>query len=159
MIYRLLFLAALLGIANAVESCYYCHQVMGGDDEFPKCSDGSVVKSCHAQPGLESTGQACITRWMNQGPMLQSCIGNTMLGFPDNATECGAYKCMTGPSGAPGSGPDDKETMCWCTTDNCNKDIISPADCAAQASPENGADGKVGGVFSILLFAILATIF
>jgi len=144
MIYRLLFLAALLGIANAVESCYYCanpnappnSQVMG-----PKCHDKSLIKTCHASTlGAISTGQACVTRWTNQDLMGQGCIGKENGGLPDNATEFGVYKCKTVRS----------ETICWCTTENCNKDTTFPA---------NGADGKVGGVFSILLSAILATIF
>jgi len=136
MIYRLLFLAALLGIANAVKSCHYC---LGH-----KCSDGSAgnaVKTCSAQTGgMMSTSKACVNMWMNGDLASQGCAVDAG-GLPDDAEQFGAYKCKT----------ERSQTMCWCTSDNCNKDTILPAGA--------GADGKVGGVFSILLSAILATIF
>jgi len=157
MVYRLLFLAAPLGIANAAESCYNCANV-------PPTSQFSGQSEQTA--GQESTGQACYNRWINQDFTGQGCNdGNSFGGFPDNARQCGAYKCKTEKIWLKKNMPkiDDysqNETVCWCTTDNCNKDIIFPADCGAKASePENGADGKVGEVFSILLSAILATIF
>jgi len=136
MIYRLVFLAALLGIANAVKSCYYC---VGH-----KCSDGRA-ETCSAQTaGIMSTSQACVNTWMNQDLAKQGCAVEAG-GLPDDAEQFGAYKCKT-----TGTVP-YQQTMCWCTSDNCNKDTTLPAGA--------GADGKVGGVFSILLSAILATIF
>jgi len=143
------------GVANAAQSCYNC---AGGGSVppnaafGPKCSDGSVAKTCSAQSGGVTTAGLCVSRWMNQTLYAQACMpgkvdGNAM---PDNFEQCGAYKCMF----------EGSETICVCTSDNCNKDNTVPTNCGAQASePENGADGKVGGVFSILLSAILATIF
>jgi len=140
MIYRLLFLATLLGIANAAESCYYCDNTVTAS----KCSDGAVVKTCDAQTGQAS----CLNVWTNQDIISQGCSGDQV---PADAVQCGAaFKCKSERSGM----------KCWCTSENCNKNTTMPtiANCQ-QANPENGADGKVGAVFSIVLSAIFATIF
>jgi len=156
MIYRLLFLAALLGIANAAESCYNCAAAPPSAAFGPKCSDGPVVKTCSEQTGGVTTTGLCVTRWMNQNLFAQGCMpgqvdGNAM---PDNFEQCGAYKCMT----------EGSEKICVCTSDNCNKDNTFPTNCGAQASePENGADGKVSLPNKIIIilpsFALLLRVF
>merc|ERR1719447_848848 len=68
---------------------------------------------------------------------------------PADALQCrAAFKCKSERLGM----------KCWCTSENCNKNTTMPTNCE-QANPENGADGKVGAVLSIVLSAIFATIF
>merc|ERR1719410_1223128 len=98
---------------------------------------------------LATPSQAsCLNVWTNQDIMSQGCSGDQV---PADALQCGAaFKCKSEKSGM----------KCWCTSENCNKNTTKPTNCEqAEPEPENGADGKVGAVLSIVLSAIFATIF
>jgi len=141
MINRLLLLATLLGIANT-QSCYQCDNSVSSE----KCSDGAVVKSCTGQ----SDGKTCANIWTNQDIKSQGCTNAFQI--PADAKQCGpVFKCKT----------ERSETTCFCTGENCNKNNTFPTNCKEQSEeqPENGAEGKVGAVLSIVLSAIFATVF
>ena len=58
MVYRLLFLAALLGIANAVESCYFCYRNYFRQ-VYLLLSEAIEVKAIKVIDKVEPHGEKC----------------------------------------------------------------------------------------------------
>merc|ERR1712083_1008193 len=139
---HLLLAAALLGLANCL-TCKYCDSSVEGK----KCSEN------HSEDRVCPEGKktSCTSKFPNNRDLSYSdCSGDEA---PAKATECDELKCVN-------MGRDN--INCYCTTENCNDEKVLE-DCEPKAEPtpepENGAEGKVGAVVSVLVASIFAAFF
>jgi hypothetical protein len=99
-----------------------------------------------------------VSKWGNNKDLLSTgCSGEDDDG-PDHAVSCGNQHCAHFGRG---------DIRCFCNTGNtikCNDLYTFPANCdpkpdpEAEAEPGNGAEGKVGSVFSVLVATIFAAV-
>merc|ERR1712037_544538 len=144
---RFLLAAALLGLASCL-TCKY------SDNQYED-------RVCSAQNGGTTS---CVSEWGQSDPkklVKTGCSGEPPAG-PAWAEPCGTQKCANVGRGV---------VKCFCAGTGNNKCNLPafPNNCDPKPEPEpgngaegeeaeNGADGKVGSVFSVLVATIFAAV-